>query len=206
MCRRYQQVAAARPRQVLIAWWLLVAVGVLSLVNGVIGLVVRPGFDIAAARLREAVPPEGRQVLAELSSALTYDVVFGLGMAVVVTPLLAGLRGPLRWARITALVVLLADLLAQVVFIGSNPAGWAEPRPGTSFPELWDWLVPDWYGPSQHTTEILLLAVSVAAVVLLCLEAAREYFAEGLKKENAYESRYDQALRVARRANEPDHR
>jgi hypothetical protein len=152
--------------------------GLLGLVNAAIGFVVRRQFDPAVTEYLAPGTVGVDAVVRELSSSLTYAVVAGLAVAIVVLPLALALRGPARWARVATWIFLTVYLAPQIAFITANPTSYAEPndRYSTTGQPLWDNLVPDWYAPSQNVMETLVLAFSIAVFVLLALPTAREYF------------------------------
>jgi hypothetical protein len=184
-CRRCRHTAVAAPKAVRKAWALLVAIGVLALGNAIIGLVVRRHFNGAVNDFQiSAGAPDAPLVVAEISSALTYNVIGGLAAALAVVLLGAALRKPRRWARTATAIGLGIQVLFLMIFISVNPAHFAEPGDlgSTVGRSLWDNLVPDWYGPSFYALGLLMLALSVAVAVQLCRGRAREYFSEGVRQ------------------------
>jgi hypothetical protein len=127
--------------------------------------------------------PDGVRMITELSSALSYNVIGGLTVAVLVVPFAVALRKPRAWARIGAVVGIGIHLVAQVVFFGANPTYYAEPdrRASAAARPLWDNLVPDWYGPSQQILQVVVLLVSIAAAAFFFVRGATDYFVDGYR-------------------------
>jgi hypothetical protein len=180
-CRRCDRVRSAprRPRSIRVAWALLVAIVLLDLVHAAVGVTARRQFDPAAVEFRQTTLALRDLVLAELSSSLSHAVLAGVTAAVVLVPLLVALRRPRHWARVAVWVALAVHVVVQAVFVSGNPTLFAEPDAGATGGDrlLWDNLVPDWYEPATHLIEVPLLVASVAVIVLLALDASREYFA-----------------------------
>jgi hypothetical protein len=172
-------VSPRRPRPVRAARALLVVIVVLGLAEAGVGLVARRQFDPAAIEFRTASLILRDRVLAELSSSLWYAVLSGLTVIVVLVPLAIALRRPRAWARTVTWMVLVGHVVVQALFLSANPTLYAEPD--TSALErnrlLWDRLLPDWYAPATHLIEVPLIFASIAVIVLLALDASREYFA-----------------------------
>jgi hypothetical protein len=182
-CPRCRLTAVTQPRSIRAAWALLVVIGILGLANALIGLVVRRQFYPGVDAYLAAGSPDGPRLIAELSSALSYDVIAGLIAAIAVVPLAVALRKPRPWARTATAVGLGAHVLGLMVFLAADPRFYAEPGRDASAVgrPLWDNLVPDWYGPSFYILEILTLALCVAAAFLFYRRSSGDYFADGVR-------------------------
>ncbi|MEV4617339.1 hypothetical protein AB0J74_01325 [Asanoa sp. NPDC049573] len=181
-CPRCHAVAVAeRPFQVRIVWWLLVGIAVASVGRALAALAVRDDVEAFAARWWPL--HVYRQQIADARSVVSYSIAVGLTLAVVLVPLLVALRGPLGRARWTAFGVLCASLLSQVVYISSDVS---EATPG-------------WYPLTQQGLEFLVLAASVAVLVLLLQGSSAHYFDEGVGVRAAGDDAFDRAVAAIRR-------
>jgi hypothetical protein len=165
-------------------WATLLAIGILALADAIIGIAVRRQFDSGVRDYVAAGEPEGRQIIAEISSALSYNVIGGMTAATAAVLLAIALRKPRRWARTATAVALGINMLALVTFLAANPTYYAEPGPLSSRfgRALWDNLVPDWYGPTFYVLNLVMLALSVTLTVLLFRGSVRDYFSDGVRE------------------------
>jgi hypothetical protein len=182
-CLHCRLTAVTQPRSIRAAWAVLVVIGILALANALIGLAVRRQFNPGVDDYLAAGSPDGPTMIAELSSALSYNVIGGLIAAIAVGPLALALRKPRPWARTATAVGLGAHILGLMVFLAADPTFYAEPGRDASTVgrPLWDNLVPDWYGPSFYILDILTLALCVAAAFLFYRRSGADYFADGVR-------------------------
>ena len=183
-CPRRRLTAVTQPGLIRGAWVLLVGIGILALANAVIGLAVRRQFNPGVDDYLAAGSPEGPTMIAELSSALSYNVIGGLIAAMAVVPLALALRKPRPWARTATALGLGAHVLGLMVFlcrrpdvlrrarqrrIRCRPAALGQPCAGL----VWAVLL--------HPRHSQTLALCVAAAVLFYRRSGGDYFADGVR-------------------------
>ncbi|GIF72357.1 hypothetical protein [Asanoa siamensis] len=184
-CSRCRLVAlTARPVQVRILWWLLVAAVAVSLTRAVLALDVRPAVEALASG------GSTNETIRDAQSMINYSLYAGLALAAALAFLLVALRGPLTWARWTTVAVLGTALVGQLV----NGALDRSVRP------LLQGIVPEWFPFTQDCLELALLALTAAVVFLFLRPASREYFDDGLGDLDVREEDdLDRAQRAVRR-------
>jgi hypothetical protein len=187
-CRRCRHEAAVRPRGVVIAHWLLVAIMVVTLALAGVALNVWPGFERFAPSV-EALGPFGKGRVLSVRSVLVYDVYGGFALVAILAAVLVGMRGLFAWTRWAAIILLPLFMLGQVMFISTDPAS-SGVRSG---------LLPEWYPVVQHMLELSLFLAALAVVILLVHESSRAYFDEGTIDRTIPDDEISRALAAVRR-------